>query len=76
VDNSESIPDGGSCRQGCTTPAPGCEIKGNINLEGEKIYHVPSGEYYEKTVIEPEKGERWFCSEEDAAAAGWRRSKR
>ena len=49
-------------------------IKGNINSRGEKIYHVPGGKYYEQTVIEPEKGERWFCSEAEASAAGWRRS--
>jgi micrococcal nuclease len=68
--------DGKACRQNCATPSPGCLIKGNINLEGEKIYHVPAGEYYAQTEIEPEKGERWFCSEAEAAAAGWRKSKR
>ncbi|MBN2086340.1 MAG: thermonuclease family protein [Anaerolineales bacterium] len=64
----------GSCVDGCVTPPAGCVIKGNINRKGEKIYHVPGGKYYEQTVIEPEKGERWFCSEAEAAAAGWRRS--
>lgn len=49
-----------------------CDIKGNINNKGEKIYHVPGGRSYEKTVITPSKGERWFCSESDARAAGWR----
>jgi len=52
-------------------------IKGNISLEtGEKIYHVPGGEYYDRTVIDEAKGERWFCTEADAVAAGWRKSKR
>jgi hypothetical protein len=27
------------------------------------------------TLIEPEKGERWFCSEAEAIAAGWRKSR-
>ena len=54
-----------------------CVIKGNISVEnGEKIYHVPGGSYYRVTIIDPSKGERWFCSEADARAAGWRRSKR
>jgi micrococcal nuclease len=65
---------GASCAGGCLTPPAGCRIKGNINSEGEKIYHVPGGKYYEQTVIEPERGERWFCSEAEAVAAGWRRS--
>ncbi len=51
-----------------------CLIKGNINLQGERIYHVYGGEWYDKTRIDLLKGERWFCSEEEARAAGWRRS--
>lgn len=54
---------------------PDCKIKGNISSSGEKIYHVPSGQYYDKTSIDENKGERWFCSEADAVAAGWRASK-
>lgn len=50
----------------------GCAIKGNITAKGEKIYHVPGGSYYQSTVIEPAKGERFFCSAADAEAAGWR----
>lgn len=53
-----------------------CKIKGNISSSGEKIYHVPGGAYYDKTVINTEAGERWFCSENEAQAAGWRESKR
>src|SRR3546814_9025284 len=48
----------------------GCSIKGNISAKGERIYHVPRGEYYEKTQISAGKGERWFCSEAEAQAAG------
>ena len=39
------------------------------------IYHVPGGAYYDRTKISAAKGERWFCSEEEALAAGWRRAK-
>ena len=54
----------------------GCLIKGNIGKNGEHIYHVPGGAYYDRTKIDPAKGEQWFCAEEKAKAAGWRRAKR
>jgi endonuclease YncB( thermonuclease family) len=55
--------------------APGsCQIKGNINQQGKKIYHLPGGRYYVPTKIDKNKGERWFCTEEEAKDAGWRRS--
>ena len=53
-----------------------CLIKGNISSSGEKIYHVPGGQYYSRTKISKNKGEIWFCSEEDAIKLGWRKSKR
>ena len=54
-----------------------CVIKGNISTRtGERIYHVPGGRYYGSTRINAAKGERWFCSEAKARAAGWRKSKR
>lgn len=52
-----------------------CQIKGNISSSGEKIYHLPTGSYYDKTSIDTSKGERWFCTESEAKAAGWRASK-
>lgn len=53
-----------------------CLIKGNIASDGEKIYHVPGGAFYDVTKISESKGERWFCTESEAQAAGWRPSKR
>lgn len=53
-----------------------CAIKGNIASDGERIYHVPGGYYYHRTRISESEGERWFCSEEAARAAGWRRALR
>ncbi len=58
------------------TSSQKCNIKGNISSSGEKIYHVPGGASYNKTVIDTSKGERWFCSEAEAVKAGWRRAKR
>lgn len=52
--------------------APGnCPIKGNIT-SGGRIYHMPWSPWYDKVRIEPDKGERWFCNETEAVAAGWR----
>ena len=68
---------GEGCPQGCTEPRPGCEIKGNISsADGEKIYHLPGWEMYADIGIDPEQGERWFCTEEEAVANGWRPSRR
>ena len=50
----------------------GCNIKGNINSTGDKIYHSPGMSSYSNTKINESKGERWFCSEEEAEEAGWR----
>lgn len=57
------------------SPSSDCLIKANISSSGEKIYHVQGQRYYEKTKIEESKGERWFCTEEEAVQAGWRKSK-
>lgn len=52
-----------------------CQIKGNISSKGERIHHPPGCRYYNATVIDTARGERWFCSEAEAVAAGWRRTK-
>lgn len=49
-----------------------CTIKGNINSKGVRIFHVLGQRDYQKTQISEGKGERWFCSLEEALAAGWR----
>ena len=60
-------------RQGNRDGAPeGCAIKGNINSKGLRIYHVPGSSSYGATRINTARGERWFCSEAEARAAGWR----
>ena len=57
-------------------PAGGCVIKGNIGSTGKRIYHLPGQADYEATRISERKGERWFCSEAEARAAGFRRAAR
>jgi endonuclease YncB( thermonuclease family) len=54
------------------TAAPsGCAIKGNITSNGH-IYHMPWSAWYDRVKIDEKRGERWFCSEAEATAAGWR----
>lgn len=48
-----------------------CTIRGNINREGERIYHMPSDPYYNRT-----NPEALFCTEAEAEAAGFRRAGR
>ena len=56
---------------------PNCNIKGNISVSsGRKIYHVPGQEDYKNTIISPGKGEKYFCSEEEAIKAGWTKAPR
>lgn len=59
-------------RAAANSPRPGCPIKGNINRQGERIYHTPWSSSYNQTVIDEEAGEMWFCDEAEAQAAGWR----
>ena len=51
-------------------PLDTCRIKGNISSNGG-IYHVPGSASYDDVRIDTARGERWFCTEEDARAAGW-----
>ncbi|TDL34938.1 nuclease [Jeotgalibacillus sp. S-D1] len=53
-----------------TVQPEGCEIKGNINSKGEKIYHEASSRNYKQTIPE-----EWFCSVSDAKKAGYRAPK-
>ncbi len=51
-----------------------CLIKGNVNSDKEKIYHVPGCGSYSATKIDENNGEHWFCSESEAVEAGWRKA--
>jgi endonuclease YncB( thermonuclease family) len=53
----------------------GCAIKGNISGSGQ-IYHRPGQRDYDAVRIDERKGERWFCTESEARAAGWRAARR
>lgn len=61
---SAADPVRGTCPSGYT-------VKGNVNTNGERIYHVPGGAFYDRT-----SPERCFTSTAAAEAAGFRRSAR
>ena len=56
------------------TAPDGCPIKGRMTSSGAKIYVLPWAGDYAGAAVRTTKGERWFCSEREALAAGWRAS--
>jgi micrococcal nuclease len=70
------IPTSGDTTTPPTSSEHKCKIKGNISTNGDKIFHLPGQQNYDKTQINEAAGERWFCSEEEAIQAGWRKAKR
>jgi endonuclease YncB( thermonuclease family) len=53
----------------------GCPIKGIIHASS-KFYALPWSPGYERAKVHTERGERWFCSEDEAKAAGFTLSDR
>jgi endonuclease YncB( thermonuclease family) len=53
----------------------GCPIKGVVRASS-KVYTLPWSADYERAKVRKEKGERWFCSEDEAKAAGFALSSR
>ena len=49
----------------------GCPIKGLVTGR-ERVYVLPWSPDYERGRIQKARGERWFCSEQEALAAGWK----
>ena len=62
-------PSGGREQQPGERAADGV-VKGNIGKNCTRIHHVAGGRYYGQTRINTSKRERWFCSENQARAAG------
>lgn len=57
-------------------PSPECTIKGNISRNGERIYHMEKQRFYARIKMDKGGSRRWFCTPEEAEAAGWRRAVR
>jgi hypothetical protein len=59
------------CPKGCDNPPPGCSIKGNIGSTGLKFYLPPDHPLWQAAIIDPAKGEKWFCNAQEAQANGF-----
>lgn len=57
-------------------PQVACDIKGNVAANGEKIFHIPGGVYYDRVKVDLEQGDAWLCSEGQAVHEGFRKSSR
>jgi len=57
-------------------PSAECTIKGNVNSKGKRIYHTQHQNSYARIKMDKGGGRRWFCTSEEAEAAGWRRARR
>jgi micrococcal nuclease len=54
---------------------PDCVIKGNISEKGYgKTYLIPGCDNYNRVKIDPRKGEQYFCTENEAQKAGFRKA--
>jgi endonuclease YncB( thermonuclease family) len=49
----------------------GCPIKGVVS-GGERVYVLPWSPDYDRGRVQKARGERWFCSEREAEAAGFK----
>lgn len=60
------------CTQRENKEKPKCVIKGNINGgSGKRLYRFPGCGQYNQTTVQLYVGDRWFCSEKEATAAGF-----
>ncbi len=63
------------CAQGCVYHKPSCEIKGELYPEwNDKVYFLPSSKSYGAVNMNDTFTHRWFCTENEATAAGWKKS--
>jgi endonuclease YncB( thermonuclease family) len=53
----------------------GCPIKGQMT-SGERVYLLPGTPDYDRVRVVTSRGDRWFCSEQDAASAGFKAAQR
>jgi endonuclease YncB( thermonuclease family) len=54
-------------------PKQVCDIKGIVGNKDERVYLVNSDPEYAGVDIDQTRGERLFCSDDEAELAGWRR---
>ena len=53
----------------------GCPIKGQV-AGASRVYVLPWSADYERVRVQKARGERWFCSEQEAVSAGFKAAQR
>lgn len=51
-----------------------CPVKGNVNPDGKKTYHLKGDPFYDKIRIKPKEGDACFATEKAAIDAGFNRA--
>lgn len=64
----------GLCTQETNPINPACSIKANVASHGRPTYHFPGCQTYATTKLELHHGDRWFCTENEAKKAGFRKA--
>lgn len=65
----------GLCREESIPENEKCLIKGNIDPASyDKFYHLTSCSHYQQIVIQKDRGERYFCTEQEAINAGFKKA--
>lgn len=62
-----------TCLQTVNPRDPKCNIKGNVK-DGHKIYFYPGCGNYSNVELSLDQGDRWFCTQGEARAAGFTKS--
>ena len=57
-------------------PETGCLIKGNLDRLDHRWYHLPEFRHYSQVVVNLEKSDQWFCTEEEAKEAGFEKARK
>ena len=70
AERERAVPPPRPARASAPARTSGWLIKGNHSRRGEWIYHLPGMPYYNET-----RAEAMFCTEAEAQAAGYRRSR-
>lgn len=52
-----------------------CNVKGNTDIHGKRWYHLPEFRHHQQTIVNLDHGDRWFCTEAAAQAAGFSRAR-
>lgn len=55
-----------------STGSNGCAFKATVDRKGNRVYFAPWSPWYRNFKVDTARGDKWFCSEVEAIAAGWK----